>query len=62
VVKLIFRFESADPKAPGSERMWVLVKEILPNNSFRGQLDNDPYHIEDLKAGDSIDFEACNII
>ncbi|MGM9484496.1 immunity protein Imm33 domain-containing protein [Roseateles sp. NT4] len=61
-VKLIFRFQSDDPEAPGAERMWVLVDEIGPDHSFRGRLDNDPRHIADLKAGDCIEFAACHII
>lgn len=61
-VKLIFRFESDDPQAPAAERMWVLVDEIGVDGRFKGRLDNDPAHIKDLKAGDSIEFKACNII
>jgi hypothetical protein len=40
VVKLIFRFESSDPDAPGAERMWVIVGEVLPQGHFKGRLDN----------------------
>jgi hypothetical protein len=61
-VKLIFRFQSDDPEAPGAERMWVLVDEIAADNRFRGRLDNDPRYIKDLRAGDPIEFETCNII
>lgn len=55
VVKLIFRFRSDDPKAPGAERMWVLVDEVLPEGSFRGRLNNEPCHITDLKLDDPIE-------
>lgn len=62
VVKLIFRFESDDPEAPGAERMWVLVDEIGQGGTFKGRLDNDPKYIQELKAGDPISFSACHII
>jgi hypothetical protein len=62
VVKLIFRFESDDPEAPGAERMWVLVDEIGQDGTFKGRLDNDPKYIQDLKAEDPISFSACHII
>lgn len=62
VVKLIFCFSSDDPEAPDAERMWVLVDEVLPDERFRGRLDNDPRHILDLKAGEQVCFEACHII
>lgn len=61
-VKLIFEFESDDPQAPRAERMWVIVDEVLADGSFRGTLDNDPYWIKDVKAGDEIRFAACHII
>ncbi len=61
-VKLIFQFESDDPEAPRAERMWVIVKEVMGNGIFKGVLDNEPYHIKDLKIGDHIEFSACNII
>ena len=60
-VKLIFDFESDDPDAPGAERMWVEIKEIK-GKKFKGVLDNEPAHIEDLKCGDPIDFEEKHII
>lgn len=62
VVKLIFRFESEDPEAPAAERMWVLVDEVFGNGCFRGRLDNQPRHIRDLKPGDLLEFNACNVI
>src|SRR3990167_4310005 len=52
VVKLIFRFESSDPDAPGAERMWVIVDEVLPQGRFKGRLDNQPRHITDLQLAD----------
>lgn len=61
-VKLIFEFTSDDPEAPSAERMWVMVDEIVAPGRFKGRLDNDPYHIRDLKAGDPVGFAACHII
>jgi len=61
-VKLIFKFESDDPEAPGAERMWVLVDEICDGNRFKGRLNNQPRYILDLKPDDPVEFEACHII
>jgi hypothetical protein len=61
-VKLIFDFDSNDPEAPGAERMWVIVDEVLEDEKFRGRLDNHPAWIADLKAGDPVVFSACHII
>lgn len=61
-VKLIFRFASDDPDAPGAERMWVLVDEIGTDGRFKGRLDNTPAHIHDLQAGDPVEFSAAHII
>lgn len=62
VVKLIFRFTSDDPEAPGAERMWVFVDEVLPDESFRGRLNNEPRHIQDLKLDAPVSFQACHVI
>lgn len=62
VVKLIFQFESDDPEAPGAERMWVLVDEADDGTHFKGRLNNDPRHIQDLKLDDPVEFESCHII
>lgn len=62
VVKLIFRFESEDPEAPGAERMWVLVDEIHDQGRFEGRLDNEPRYITDLKLDDPVQFASCHII
>jgi hypothetical protein len=61
-VKLIFGFTSDDPEAPSAERMWVRVDEVMPDGSFRGRLNNDPYYIRDLKAGDPVAFGSCHVI
>lgn len=62
VVKLIFRFDSADPEAPAAERMWVIVDEIREDGYFKGRLNNTPKYIQDLNLDDPIEFEACHII
>ncbi len=62
VVKLIFRFESNDPQAPSAERMWVMVDECLVDGRFRGRLDNEPRHIQDLKFDDPVVFAPCHVI
>ena len=61
LVKLIFLFASNDPQAPRAERMWVRIDRI-ENNRFLGELDNDPCHIEDLKCGHPVEFDARHII
>jgi hypothetical protein len=62
VVKLIFAFESDDPKAPRAERMWVLVDSIEENGRFIGRLNNRPNWIKDLTLDDQVSFDASNII
>ena len=62
VVKLIFCFSSDDSVAPRAERMWVVVDEVLPDGSFRGRLNNDPRHIQDLMLNDPVSFQPCHII
>lgn len=62
VVKLIFSFDSDDSEAPSAERMWVIVKNINHDGSFKGILDSEPYHIKDLDCGDSVEFKVCHII
>lgn len=61
LAKLIFKFESDDPKAPGAERMWVKITAV-ENGKFTGYLDNDPLHIQDLKHKDPVEFSECHII
>jgi len=62
LVKLIFAFESSAGDDPSAERMWVKVSEVFPELRFRGELDNDPGYIKDLKAGETIEFEGKHII
>ena len=42
--------------------MWVLLDAINDDGSFTGTLDNDPFHIKDLQAGDIIHFRREHII
>ena len=59
--KLIFKFESTDPKHSCAERMWVIIDDVK-DGQYAGFLDNDPYYITDLKAGNVIDFGPQHII
>ncbi|HVR95375.1 MAG TPA: DUF2185 domain-containing protein [Thermoanaerobaculia bacterium] len=61
-VKLIFEFDSDDPEAPGAERMWVLVDEVMEQGCFKGRLNNEPAYIQNLKLDDPVEFQACHII
>lgn len=61
ICKLIFSFESDNAEDPDAERMWVLIDGI-DNNKYVGRLDNEPFYIKDLKAGDIITFEPKHII
>lgn len=61
-VKLIFDVSSDDPEAPSAERMWVIVDKVQSATEFEGRLDNEPRWIQDLAAGDPIQFKACHII
>jgi hypothetical protein len=62
VVKMIFRGEGADSDDVHVERMWVIVDVVHPGGRFEGRLDNDPYYISGLLAGDPVSFEARHII
>jgi hypothetical protein len=61
-VKLMFSFESDETDVPAAERMWVILDEIAEDGSFKGTLDNDPYYIKDLKAGDEVRFKREHIM
>lgn len=60
-VKLIFNFESTNEEHPSAERMWVIITAIN-NDKFTGKLDNDPFFLHELFAGDQIHFEHQHII
>jgi hypothetical protein len=60
IVKLIFTFTAVD--APVSaERMWVIINSVN-GGQFVGALDNDPFHIKGLVAGDRIEFDSRHIV
>ena len=61
-VKLIFNYDNDNPDGWTGERMWVLVDYIDGQGHFRGRLDNDPCHISDLHAGDTLEFSDIHII
>jgi len=44
-----------------SERMWVKVKEIYPDGTLAGELDQDPFNLHFLKDKDRIEFHTKNI-
>ena len=61
-VKLIFSFESEEPDVPGAERMWVIMESLDEFGNYSGILDNEPFHIKDLHAGDLVTFRREHII
>ncbi|WP_211061855.1 DUF2185 domain-containing protein [Aquimarina sp. MMG015] len=61
IVKLTFEFESSNSEHPGAERMWVEITEIK-DDKFNGKLDNHPFYLHELYAGDEIKFEYKHII
>jgi len=61
-VQLIFLIEPNDSETLNGERMWVLMESVDEYGSYAGILDNDPFHIKDLKAGDQISFKKEHII
>ena len=60
-VKLMFNCEVENDKGWSAERMWVQITE-RERNSFKGFLDNEPYYIPDIKAGDIVEFSIENIM
>lgn len=59
IVKLMFINEKQGQFH--AERMWVIITQIKGDN-FTGELDNDPYEIQNLKAGDEIHFKSRHIM
>ena len=55
VVKLVFLLDAPGDDIPTAERMWVEVKEAR-GSQYIGILDNEPFHISNLKLGDAIEF------
>lgn len=64
--KLIFRISVDNDAHPEAvERMWVIVREVLPGGTYIGVLDNDPTEIDenpDFWAGAELPFEARHVI
>lgn len=60
-VKLIFEFDNPDPDGPSAERMWVTLTEVNGDH-FKGDLDNQPFHLKALKLGDPVEFEERHIM
>jgi hypothetical protein len=60
-VKIVFLCDVENDKGWNAERMWVqITKRGL--FGFEGFLDNDPYYIPDIKAGDTVRFKSKHII
>ncbi|MEO9898575.1 MAG: DUF2185 domain-containing protein [Paracoccaceae bacterium] len=53
-------FESLDPNNGMVERMWVIYRG-QDENGWYGDLDNEPYDIEELHLGDRIHFQSHHI-
>lgn len=60
LVKLIFVLREEQEDGLNAERMWVEITQI-DGQKFIGKLDNEPYRIQDLKAGDEVTFGIENI-
>ncbi len=60
IVKLTFEFDSSNSEHPSAERMWVEITEIN-GEKFKGKLDNHPFYLHELYAGDEIIFEHKHI-
>jgi hypothetical protein len=61
IAKLTFEFDTRNKEHPSAERMWVEITEVN-NEKFKGTLDNHPFYIHELHAGDEISFEHKHII
>ncbi|WP_431851156.1 hypothetical protein [Allosphingosinicella sp.] len=65
LAKLIFRIDvGGEDKQVAVERMWVLVRERIPNG-YLGILDNNPHAIEEndeLWSGIELPFSARHVI
>ncbi|GIV97238.1 MAG: hypothetical protein KatS3mg057_1895 [Herpetosiphonaceae bacterium] len=59
--KLIFAFESDDPRAPSAERMWVQIERV-DGNEFIGRLDNKPLYLKSIAYGEKVRFNHSHII
>lgn len=60
-VKLIFNYESNEPKNPSSEQLWVELL-LVQESKLLGQLEDEPKYIQDLHCGEIIEFEERHIL
>jgi hypothetical protein len=60
-VKIVFHCDVENDKGWNAERMWVQITRI-GGGQYEGFLDNDPYYIPDIKAGDLVQFQSKHII
>lgn len=60
-VKLIFR-DLNDPEDNIVERMWVLVESRGDDGTYTGTLDNDPFEMQYIEAGDLVRFGPEHVI
>lgn len=64
IVKLVFRIALRDErgqKLDEVERMWVIVRDRV-DGYYRGELDNDPYCTDEIRAGLEVVFEPRHVI
>lgn len=60
LVRLMFLLDKPLNNGCRAERMWVTIKEINPNH-YVGILENQPYYITEITAGDEVRFMRYNI-
>lgn len=60
-VKVVFLCDVENDKGWSAERMWVQITKC-GLWGYEGFLDNDPYYIPDIKAGDKVKFKSKHII
>jgi hypothetical protein len=61
-VKLVFRFaaEDAERQDDECERMWVVVTDLDDDGSYRGTIENDPFH-DAARLGDTVAFHPVHV-
>ncbi len=60
LIKLIFVMKRPQKNGCRAEKMWVKITN-KQNGVFTGVLDNEPYYLKSIKAGEIITFKAENI-
>lgn len=55
LVKLIFLLDAPVGNAPGAERMWVEVRDVV-NGRYTGTLESQPIYIANIGLGDPVEF------